>query len=1273
MPNQLLVLVSSALRAPDATGDPGPFPSPRSFRWAAWLAGPLLGVLSVTAQAQDVPDILVNHDGLITGTQDTAGPAGGDFTYRAKVKLNAGPDATGVTLTEVLPEGAIFQSFAYSATGMSCLPALAAGTTITAANKTITCSIGDVTNAFKWVDFNVVLPTVSSTWKAVASAALPAPYGQIDGDGGTNNVNLERNFTASDATDFGVKVTTDAPAGGVNNGDLYNYTVQVNSYGPSALPVGGYAQVTFEVPSGAPIQSMPTGTNWTCATSPAGGTFPLSTGVIVCQRTNPPTGSYGAGAPLDPIIVPVQSQMGGPIGAAVTVEGFQSAGVPMADGQKGNNTDSVIVTSVGADYTDVSLSKTASPTLLDSSNATNTVEYSLQVRRESGGLQPEDVFVTDTLPAGHTFVGFSASNDALWACGYTAPTLSCSWNGGVAYTGANNSNFPVIKFTATVPGQASGNTVANQAAVAVKPGTEPNTANNKSTATLAFSNRANLSVTKTAPQRPVKKGELFQYTIVVTNDGPMPIGAGEPISVTDSPSAALRLMSMNAAGSSAGWTCPTAPVGTAGAPVTCQNGSALAVGASLTLVLDAQVDNITGDYARFANTVTTGLLPGRDTEVVSAVANATVSEQEGDLEIFKTVRTAPASPKSGDPITYRLRVVNKASSTQTAQAVRITDVLNNLVIATDGNGTDYAPGGGYMGYSLVTSPLPTYPAGVDYPAGTTTATCGTPTGSASTRDRTLTCDIDFLAPGKEVELDVTIRPRMTTATPLATTAMDYVNTASAFSPYINDPTPADNTKPATIQLTSLVDLTVQKQVSPTTEVAAGQPATYTVTTKNLGPSSAQQVRMVDTLPTNAIMVGEPTVPDGVCTHSDGSPMNGKQGGTMICTWATPLPAGSQYVVEYSARSVGGNPAPGTTMNNRVEVSTATTESRYDNNSAQVSIGLKPPELDVQVQMSHTEDGLLAGETTEYTITVRNDQNSASYATNVNLTELFPAAGSTATFSYQGGLALAGTGTTKTGYTSGVTSGLSPALCATQPAINATSGPLSCVIPLMAPGDVVTIKFTLKAEPLTGGATTGTVFHTATVKPAETEYMPLYDALANNSTTDRTSTSTTARNTDIGVEKKGPGGRLHAGDTVTYTISVFNSGRNATTAPGTMTDVLPAALTFVSASGPGSCTTPAVGVTGTVSCVVPPMAKAQTLVYTVVAKVATPYNGSVISNTATVTLPGDEDPDNNESTTTTEPPPPPHVAIPTLSQWGLALLSLLMAVFALRRGAVRSRL
>lgn len=1225
-----------------------------------WQTGGAVALLCAAgvAQAQQVlPDILVNHDGLVAGVQDTSGPAGGTFTYRAKVKHNTGPDATGVELVETLPAGAIYLSHSSEPSGISCNTP-SSGTVLDNTNNEITCNIGNLGagDGFKWVDFNVILPTVASNWTATATASLSG--NSNDGDGGTNNTNLGRNFTANAATDFGIELSSNAPQGGVNNGDTYNYIIQVTNYGPSPLTSGtGYAEVTFQVPSGAPVTSNDAigGTGWTCL--PTAGPV-AANGFIHCTypQSAMTTGSYGNGngKNLPLITVPVQSQMGGPIGAAVSVQGWHSDTQEAPDGQKDNNTDSLIVQSTGDDYTDVSLTKSVSPQLVDAAPGASTpVTYTLQVRREDGGLQPEQIVVIDTLPAGVAWTGFAASNDSRWGCAHDSGDITCSWDSGAAYEGGNNTNLPPISFTANVPAQDAGNTISNSGHVTVKPGTEPNTANNSDSATVTFNNTAQLSLTKSGPSAPVKKGVPFQYTLTVKNEGPMPIAANAPITLTDTPSANLRLVSVDTDTSSAGWTCPSPLPGTAGTAVTCENSSALPVGNTLKLVFNAQVDDLGGsDYVVIANDATVGTVPGRDGETASSNANVTVSDREADLQVQKEVLSAPTDPKSGDDITYRISVTNKAGSTQTAQAIKITDQLQNLVIESDAPGYS---GGGFV--SAVPGTLP---------SGTEVVDCPAPTGDAFSRYRTLTCTVDYLAVGETVAVDVTIRPRITTASPGATTAMTYTNTASAFSPVIHDPTPGDNTASADIELTSLVDLRVDKQVSPADEVAAGEPATYTVTVINDGPSSAQNVKMVDTLPDNAILVGEPAVAaggGGSCTHDNGgSTMNGEQGGTMTCTWTNPLAAPAQYVVKYKARSLGGDPAPGETMDNSVVVSTDTEEIDLTNNTAEASIALKPAELDVQIQMSHSDDGLVLGGTTEYTITIKNDAASASYATNVKMTDLFPAAGSTATFSYQGGLAVIGSGAgVSAGYVSGV-AGVNASMC-TEPAMDATTGPLECIIPLMAPGDSVDIKFTMRAESLPNGAKTGTIFHAASVMPEETEYMPAYDALANNDTTDRTSTSADAHDVDLGVEKLGPDGVPVAGETVIYTITVTNYGQEETSPVGTMTDTLPAGLEFVSASSDtvGASCTGTVDSSDPVECVVPEMAKGESIVYTIETRVSDPFTGRYpLVNRAEVSALGDGNPDNDRDEVRNGEPP----SIPTLSEWSLILLSLMLALMTL---------
>lgn len=206
-----------------------------AFTRKGWLARALLsGGLLATAAAVAAPadtDILVNQDGLYDGQDASAGPAGGTFTYVAKVRHNnIGPDAVGVTLTEVLPVGAVFQGYSSSPGGITCT-APAAGTVLTAGNNTLVCNIGNLAPAdgFKSVGFEVILPTVGTNWRAVASARMASP----DYDNDQNNTQLDRNFTTTEAADLAIAMA--APAS-VANGGAFQYVIDVQNKGPSEVP-----------------------------------------------------------------------------------------------------------------------------------------------------------------------------------------------------------------------------------------------------------------------------------------------------------------------------------------------------------------------------------------------------------------------------------------------------------------------------------------------------------------------------------------------------------------------------------------------------------------------------------------------------------------------------------------------------------------------------------------------------------------------------------------------------------------------------------------------------------------------------------------------------------------------------------------------------------------------------------------------------------------------------------------------------------------------------
>jgi uncharacterized repeat protein (TIGR01451 family) len=123
--------------------------------------------------------------------------------------------------------------------------------------------------------------------------------------------------------------------------------------------------------------------------------------------------------------------------------------------------------------------------------------------------------------------------------------------------------------------------------------------------------------------------------------------------------------------------------------------------------------------------------------------------------------------------------------------------------------------------------------------------------------------------------------------------------------------------------------------------------------------------------------------------------------------------------------------------------------------------------------------------------------------------------------------------------------------------------------------------------------------------------------------------------DVGVSKTDSPDPVTVNTNLTYTITVTNAGPDA--APTTaLNDPLPATANFVSLTAPAgwSCTTPAVGATGTVICTHSALPSGASDVFTLVVT-PTPASPASISNTATVsTLANDGNSGNDSATATT---------------------------------------
>jgi uncharacterized repeat protein (TIGR01451 family) len=178
-------------------------------------------------------------------------------------------------------------------------------------------------------------------------------------------------------------------------------------------------------------------------------------------------------------------------------------------------------------------------------------------------------------------------------------------------------------------------------------------------------------------------------------------------------------------------------------------------------------------------------------------------------------------------------------------------------------------------------------------------------------------------------------------------------------PLASDPNSSNNSNSRTIAINPLADLQVTKSAA--APLVAGQPASYTITVKNIGPSDAAGVSVSDPAPLGLTFTSN----SGACT----SPFP--------CSLGT-LAAGSTATIT-SSYSVAANAA---SVTNVATVSASTLDTNLSNNSA-TATGSVTPSSDLAVTETALQSAIFNGQTATFTIVVRNNGPSTASAVAVN--------------------------------------------------------------------------------------------------------------------------------------------------------------------------------------------------------------------------------------------------------------------------------------------------
>lgn len=397
------------------------------------------------------------------------------------------------------------------------------------------------------------------------------------------------------------------------------------------------------------------------------------------------------------------------------------------------------------------------------------------------------------------------------------------------------------------------------------------------------------------------------------------------------------------------------------------------------------------------------------------------------------------------------------------------------------------------------------------------------------------------------------------------------------------------------------DVGVTKSDSPD-PVLVGSTLTYTLTVENFGPNTATDVNVTDTLPAS-VTYQSATPSQGSCSQS---------GRIVTCSLGDLRPGESVTItIEVTPNADG-------VITNDVAVAADQPDPDTSNNtdSEQTTVGAGSPDLvNLAITKTDSPDPVDVGDTLTYTLTVDN-LSMAGTATGVTVTDALPQS-----VIYQSATPSQGT-CSQSGQT------------------------VICDLGSLASGASATI--TIEVTPQTAGQITNNASTSADQPDADS---------SDNSATEQTQVGSSgpgaAPSADLAISKTDTRDPVGVGEVFSYTINVDNAGPADATGVEVI-DTLPAEVSFVSVtSTQGSCAESG----GVVTCDLGTLASGAAATATITVRAKTV--GTADDTAAVSANESDPAPGNNQESEETEivaavPP------IPTVGEWGLLLLALLLA-------------
>ncbi|MDO5700445.1 MAG: hypothetical protein Q4P36_03120 [Bowdeniella nasicola] len=464
-----------------------------------------------------------------------------------------------------------------------------------------------------------------------------------------------------------------------------------------------------------------------------------------------------------------------------------------------------------------------------------------------------------------------------------------------------------VTVSGTVAESFTGDELVNDAS-ASSDTNDPSPSNNADRHRIGVRQMADLSVTKTGSAT-VSAGEPASWEITITNAGP---SVAREVSVVDTLPASITYTGST---SEDGVTCEAS--GTSA--VDCALAS-LGAGASATVTITGDVAPDTKPGSTLENSVSVSSSTPEDPDKTgdNTASFSSNVEARADLAVVKSVEPDPLV--SGSTGTYTVAVTNNGPAT----------AVNAVVVD-------------------------------EMPAGLTPTSADAAGGECAIEDQTVTCTFASIGPNltREIAIAVDVHPDVA----------DSVTNSASVSSDTEDPTTDNNASSITTNVEDKADVELVKSTD-RTEIKAGEVVTYTLTTRNLGPSTAEAVTVTDTIPDGMEFVTADdrcSVEDQTITCALGDLSSGENAAPTVTLGVPPESTATSFTNGASASSTTPDPNP-------------------DNNASEAPVSVSTA-ADVSITKSVTPDVVLAGEPATWKIVVMND--GPSVARNVHVIDTLP--------------------------------------------------------------------------------------------------------------------------------------------------------------------------------------------------------------------------------------------------------------------------------------------